>query len=57
MKGYKINDGNKYYSTPWERDEVLRRKKHEEACTRSRRNKNALVLGQGKNNNYENKNL
>ena len=41
MKAYKMNDGNKFYNTPWERDQVLQRKKHEETCTKNRRKRKA----------------
>jgi hypothetical protein len=37
MEGYKMNDGNRFYKTPWERDEIRQNHKHKQTCDKSRK--------------------
>lgn len=37
MKAYKMNDGLRFYDTPWERDEVRQKHKHRMKCDKNRR--------------------
>jgi len=38
MKSYKMNDGNKFYDYPEQREELIREKKHKETCLKNKKN-------------------
>jgi len=37
MKSYKMNDGNRFYQTPWERENLRQEQKHKETCLKNRK--------------------
>ena len=37
MKSYKMNDGNRFYDYPAQREELIKKEKHKQTCLKNRR--------------------
>jgi hypothetical protein len=37
MKNYKMNDGNKFYDYPEQREELIKKEKHKQTCLKNRK--------------------